>query len=49
MLTQLLEFRGYCAYAASVEKLAAEMVESVAKRNAHVVCAWCGGAATRPL
>ena len=37
MLRQLLEFRGYCATAASVEKLASEMVETVERQRAHVV------------
>jgi predicted PurR-regulated permease PerM len=37
MLAQLLEFRGYCAFALSVTKLASEMVAAVEAKGAHVV------------
>jgi hypothetical protein len=37
MLAQLLEFQGYCAFAESVTKLAGEMVEEVARKNASLV------------
>jgi hypothetical protein len=37
MLAQVLEFRGYCAFAMSVTKLASEMVDAVEQKNAHVV------------
>jgi methylmalonyl-CoA mutase cobalamin-binding subunit len=37
MLAQILEFRGYCSFAQSVTKLASELVEAVAKKEAHVV------------
>jgi predicted PurR-regulated permease PerM len=37
MLAQILEFRGYCAFAQSVTKLASELVEAVEKKQAHVV------------
>jgi predicted PurR-regulated permease PerM len=37
MLAQILEFRGYCASAQSVTKLASELVEAVEKKDAHVV------------
>jgi predicted PurR-regulated permease PerM len=37
MLAQVLEFRGYCAFAMSVTKLASELVESVEEKQAHVV------------
>ena len=38
MLDQVLEFNNYCAYAASQTKLAAEMIETVQKKQAHAVC-----------
>jgi predicted PurR-regulated permease PerM len=38
MLTQLLEIRGYCASAVSVEQLAGEMLATVEKAKADVVC-----------
>lgn len=38
MLTQLLEMRGYCASAVSVEQLAGEMLATVQKAKADVVC-----------
>ena len=37
MFTQLLEFRGYCAFHVSVTKLAGEMVQAVERREAHAV------------
>jgi predicted PurR-regulated permease PerM len=37
MLAQVLEFRGYCAFAQSVTKLASELVEAVETKGAHVV------------
>ena len=37
MLAQILEFRGYCAYAQSVTKLASELVDAVEAKEAHVV------------
>jgi predicted PurR-regulated permease PerM len=37
MLAQVLEFRGYCAFAMSVTKLASELVEAVEEKQAHVV------------
>ena len=38
MLDQVLEFNNYCAHAASQTKLAAEMIETVEKKQAHAVC-----------
>lgn len=38
MLSQLMEREGFCASAASVESLASEMLDQVAKREAHIVC-----------
>lgn len=38
MMAQLLQQHGYCAFAASVEALAAEMVEMVTQKEADVVC-----------
>lgn len=38
MLAQLLQEHGYCAFAASVDALAAEMVEMVTAKAANVVC-----------
>jgi methylmalonyl-CoA mutase cobalamin-binding subunit len=37
MLSQLLEFSGYCSYTASHSALASEMVEMVAQRKADLV------------
>jgi methylmalonyl-CoA mutase cobalamin-binding subunit len=37
MLAELLADRGFCAFAASSDKLASEMVESVESRHAHLV------------
>ena len=36
MLAQILEFRGYCAFAQSMTKLASELIEAVAEKEAHV-------------
>jgi hypothetical protein len=38
MLAQLLQMRGFCATAVSVNALASEMMEQVERDNAHVVC-----------
>jgi hypothetical protein len=38
MLTRLIELRGYCAKAASVEMLASEMVDLVEKEKGQIVC-----------
>ncbi len=38
MLAQLLTQHGYCAFAASVDALAAEMVEMVTEKKANLVC-----------
>ena len=37
MFAQLLEFRGYCAFAQSVTKLASELVDAVEAKGAHAV------------
>lgn len=38
MFSQLLEIRGFCAESVSVEQLASEMMETVERLKAHVVC-----------
>jgi hypothetical protein len=38
MLSHLLEIRGFCSFPVAVARLASEMVETVQKRQAHVVC-----------
>lgn len=38
MLAELLQLRGYCAFAVSQNALASEMLEQVAKKQGHIVC-----------